>query len=136
MSDVKSDDTETMEAPKNRIPEDGPFAVKWMHGTDKLLITKAAKRARKTVGEWLGEAARAYVEAEREDINTAKVIELDSVRRSIALIDPPKPLSVQELDMAFELALKIYSKEGREPPKRGGLIADTKRQLRSRLHGQ
>lgn len=130
MSDVMSD-AEKQEA---KIPEDGPFAVKWMHGTDKLLITKAAKRAHKTVGEWLGEAARAYVEAERESIDGEIIAPHNG--RSIALIDPPKPLSIEEIDRAYDLALKMYREEGRELPKKGGLTGAARNQLRMRLTGQ
>jgi hypothetical protein len=134
MSDDTIMETEQVVERLTKIPDDGPFAVKWMHGTDKLLITKAAKRARKTVGEWLAEAARAYVDAERESID-AEVMRPDH-SRSIALLDPPKPLSIEELDRALDLAVKIYGIEGREVPKRGGLVSATKRQLKYRLIGQ
>lgn len=45
---------------------DGHFGVRWMAGTDKRLIADAAKRAKMTTGEWLGQAARAAVARERE----------------------------------------------------------------------
>lgn len=130
MSDLKSDDTETA----REAPEDGPFAVKWMAGTDKAAIKAAAKRARKTVGEWLGEAARAYIESERESFESPG---FDMFRpdepRSMALLDPPAPLSIDDLDRAYDLGLKIAEKEGRKLPSRGVLLSAVKRRLRERL---
>lgn len=118
-----------------RIPKDGPWGIKHIPGIDKATALAAAKRAHRAVGDWLGEAIRARVEAERED-RTGQGDVLPPERGSTEderAVQPPGPLSIAEVADVVEIIRRIGEIEGK--PANARLLAGARRVLAMRLRG-
>jgi hypothetical protein len=114
--------------------EDGPWAQKFMQGSDKKLAFDAARRAGRTIGEWLGEAIREKVAAEREDI-TGEVLAPDGSSDG-ALIRLPhhgEPLSIADIGQAVDVAKKIAELRGKPLAPNSAVLIEAQRALRRRL---
>lgn len=112
-------------------PEDGPWAIKFMPGREREMALKAAKRARRNVGEWLAEAIRAHVESERDE---SAVYDVFPPGQEVATIGPAAditPLSVEQIGQAVDIALKIASVTETKPPVR--LLNAARRALAVRI---
>lgn len=125
VSDQESD-------PPRAIPQDGPWGLKFISGTDRQMATEAAKRAKMTIGEWLGEAIRAKVADER-DADFSGDTPGYTVLAPGQVADPaPGALSVREIGEAVDIAQKIAILRQRERPPRAMLLA-AQRLLAGRL---
>lgn len=104
--------------------QDGPWAQKFMHGSDKKLAIQAAERARMRMTEWLGEAIRGKVALERED-------------REIEVLPPagqtPAPyqsnLTVDDIDRIVTLGARIAEMQGRPLAPGSHILVGAKRRL-------
>jgi hypothetical protein len=101
-------------------PEDGPWGLKRIATSDKELAIAAAKRANRRVGDWLGEAIRAHVAAEREPVAGYAVLAPEVVR------DHPLPAAISgdELRALLILGEELRAKMGwrRYPARLGRAI--------------
>ena len=117
MSDAASD------PPAKRVytPETnaGRWTVRDVGEADKAAALAAAKRREMPIGEWLGEAIRAYIAAEREPMGE---------------VLPPSrglpALSLEDIAQAVEIAARIAEIQG-QPPRR--LLGRAMRRLGDRL---
>jgi hypothetical protein len=120
----------TEDSPPDAPPEDGPWAIKLISGAARQMAVDAAKRQRRTVGEWLAEAIRAHVESERE----SRDYDLFPPGQALATTaaSPLPPLSVHDIGEAIDIASRIAALQGRDkPPQR--LLAAAQRALRNRI---
>jgi hypothetical protein len=127
-------DTESDPLPRP-IPEDGPWGLKHIAGSDRQLATDAAKRAKLTIGEWLGEAIRAKVEDERADYAGDTEGYTVLAPGQTLLPAPDSGLSVREIGEAVEIAQRIAILRQRERTPRAMLLA-AQRLLAGRLGGR
>jgi hypothetical protein len=122
---VEQDDQPVRSAP-GKTPDDGPWGIKWIAGRDRHVASLAAKRAKQTIGEWLGEAIRAYVEEERADYTLIPPRQALIEQETIA-----PPLSVEDIGRVLDYAERIAAIRGRKPSRR--LLAGVDRILVARL---
>jgi hypothetical protein len=142
-SDPKSDpEAEALSAEPEAAPaaksqfEDGPWAVKLVAGSDKKLAFDAAKRRRITIGDWLGEAIRAYVASERDDERfdiMAPGQTRGQTAGGVALLEQPPPLSIEDVGRAVEIAKEIARLRGKQLPPNAKLLVGAQRVLMRRL---
>ena len=87
------------------MPKD--WTIRSMEESDTELAAEAAKRAKRTVSAWLGEAIRAYVAAERTDNGGYEIMPPAGNHSAPALLSAPVSLrpGLRDLvDMARDLA--------------------------------
>ncbi len=113
--------------------------VRNMRRADTTAMGEAAKRAAKSQAEWLGEAIRAYIAAERSVREAERGTHHGDVLPPVSgypLAPQFHPLSVSEAGEAFELFLKLAEvRKVKHPGRMRGVIA-VDRFLRLRLGSQ
>lgn len=119
--------------------EDRPWAIRGMPMADRRAALAAAKRAKKSVPVWLGEAIRSYIEQEREDRDehTGEILEPGQDGQSVAvrggLIDPGPPLTMAEIGEAVRIAQTVAELRGKKLPPNGRFLVQVERTLRLRM---
>jgi len=102
--------------------------VRSVRRSDVALMADAARRADKGQGEWLGEAIRAYVAAERAEGLHGEVLAPGAL--PVMLAAQPA-LSIEEIGRAVEIAVRIAELRGRPPQAR--VLHRAQRLLSARL---
>jgi hypothetical protein len=120
--------------------EDGPWGVKWIAGSDRAMALAAAKRARLTMGEWLGAAIRAYVESERGESSVFEVFPPSRAgpvgeqgARETAVTPFGSTLSIAEIGEAVRIATEIAQLRQRGLPR--AFLTQAQRLLNGHLRG-
>jgi len=103
--------------------------VRSVRRSDVALMADAARRAEKGQGEWLGEAIRAYVAAERADGLHGEVLAPGAL--PVMLAAPLPALSIEEIGRAVEIAARIAELRGR--PTQTRVLVRAQRLLSARL---
>jgi hypothetical protein len=116
--------------PGGRMIPDGPWGIKWMGGRDRQMARDAAKRAKQTIGEWLGEAIRAYVESERIDADIYTVLPPGGQGLIESAQNVP-PLSIEDIGRVLQYTEQIARLREQKPSPR--LLAGVRRLLALRL---
>jgi hypothetical protein len=110
---------------------DGPWTISPMSGSDRALATAAARRAGLTIGEWLGEAIRAKVAAEREAnaMPAGEIMPPQGQRLMVVEPQPEPPLSIAELGQALALAEKVAELRGQPIRPRSRVLIEINRRM-------
>lgn len=92
----------------NAPPEDGKWTIRGMQPTERAAALAAARRADKTVAEWIGEAIRAYIATEHAPQGTVLVPLAPCENR------PP----IEDIARVIEIAQQIATMRGTKVPRR------------------
>ena len=120
---------------------DGSLHIKSVKGIHKRRARAAARRAGVTAGELFGRMLDAYEEKERGQA-FGDVLSPEIDQHGVRLMDPPPPMTVAELDVAYSLAVRIAEDEGRPLSKHDGrsmlgrVAKGVKRGLDRRVNGE
>lgn len=99
----------------------GRWTVRDVPEPDRAAAVDAAKRRDVSLGEWLAEAIRAYIAAEREPVGEV-----------LAPLPALPPLSLEDIARAVEIAARIKEIRGKPPAR---ILGRVTRLLADRLAG-
>lgn len=116
--------------PDSIAPEDGPWSFKRFPPMERDMAIKAAKRAKKTVPDYVAEAIRAHIDSERAE---SSGFDLFPPGQEVATIEShsPAPLSVHDIGEAIAIMRTIAELRGKAIPPRA--LASAQRALMRRL---
>lgn len=126
------------ETPPERVFEDGPWAQKWMDGSDKKAAFEAAWRGKKTMTVWLGEAIRAKVAEERTlravPPGATGVVTLDAHdgANGTRLLEPIM-LTADEIARCVQVYEQILEKRGKTLRPNARVLVEAERTIRAKL---
>lgn len=128
-SDLLSVATSPPEKPDKRF-EDGPWAQKFMLGSDKKLAVEAAERSKRRIGDWLGEAIREKVALEREDRG------IDVLPPGGRTVAPARSdLSIDDIGRLLAVAEHIARLQNRPLAANSRILTGARRRLTALLTG-
>ena len=123
---------DTSPPPATPADADDRWVVRKVGQAERDGAVAAARRARQTVGEWLGEAIRAKIAAERGE-GPGEV--LPPQAQLPAVIEPGiKPLghmTIEEVGHAVEIMCQLATASEKKPPRR--FVAQVNRLLSDRI---